>query len=190
MTVAMMQDQSSSEGLCLKDVNTVLVNFNFTNPRVVPQGLRHVERKSERELLERRKQQGVGTGHQVVNNAQQTQVAMLRKGLSSNGFHLVDSHTTEIARPGRQKKYRVVLQFRRMEAGEQAPEIPSEALADLRSLATDAVWSGHVWSNPNGVAAVDLVQRQPGTLPKHAFVTRKGWIVAEPVSQLVAEDGE
>jgi len=178
------------EAAVLADNEVVVVKFGFSNPKVIPAGLRSVERKGERELLERRRAQGTGPGVQVVNNTQQVQVAMLRRGLAANGFLLVDVHVYELRRPNRKTKYMVSLSFRRVAKNEEIIEIAPETLDGLRRLATEAVWSGHIWQNPNGVVCVDLVQRQPGVAPKNAFVTREGALGVEAVTALVEEGQE
>jgi len=183
-------------GVNLSEASAVLVRFHYTNPKIIPRGLRSIERLSERELIKKRmKAMQVDSvnktyGRQVLHNIERVQVAVLRVGLANNGLRLVDGHTFDEKVIGRKTKYITSLGFRRLNDGEVDPEIPAEAMADLRTFSTSAVYLGHVWVNPNGVMVIELMMRQPGVTPKCAFVVRSGWIVAMPTEILVDETDE
>jgi len=188
--------QARPTGINLSEATAVLVQFHFNNPRVIPQGLRSIERRSEQELIEKRKQEMGRTnavetrGHQVIKDLQRVQVALLRLGLANNGLRLVDAHTSQKPRADGSMRHITTLSFRRLDATETPSEIPAEAMTGLRSLAIDAVWTAHVWWNPNGVMVIDLVQRQPQVVPLHSIVVRNGWVVAVKVVRLLGEDDE
>ncbi len=185
-----MSLEIGSVGIILADNDAVLVKFHFNNPRMIPQGLRAIDRKSERELLEKRQRERVGRGYEILKNIQKTQVALLRKGLAANSLRLVDAHVYENRKPGKTTKHVVVLSFRRISEIEEVYEVPTEGLEALRALSIQAVWTCHVWQNPNRVAVVELVQRQPEVVPCHALVTRSGKIVAEPTERYYEEEEE
>lgn len=180
----------------LAEAHAVLVQFHFNDPRLSPQGLRSIERKSEQELIEKRKREmgvssAVGTrGYEAMNNIKRVQVALLRCGLANNGLRLVDAHTSQKSRADSSIRYITTVGFRRLDEGEAIPEIPAEAAEGIRSLSTEAVWTLHGWSNPNGVMVMDLVQRRPNASPLHSLVTRNGWIVTVPTIRLLEEEEE
>ncbi len=171
-------------------IDDLTVKFISPSLRSIPPGIRSIERRTEQELLARRRENGVGRGVQAMNNMQKIQVAMLRVGLTANGLHLVDGHSFNLVCQGKPTRHATVLQYRRLAEGETAPEIPIEARAGLRTLATDAVWTCHTWLNPNGLVCVDLVQRQPGVEPLGALVTRKGELIIVKTDRLIAEEEE
>lgn len=188
--------QQYLKGVNLSEAVAVLVRFHYTNEKIIPRGLRSIERQSEQELIKKRMNAmqvdsaSKTYGRQVLHNIERVQVAVLRVGLANNGLRLVDGHTFDEKMAGRKTKYITSLGFRRLNDGEVAPEIPAEAMTDLRDFATNAVWTAHVWWNPNGVMIVELMMRQPGGVPQYAIVIRDGWIVAAPTERLLEENEE
>ncbi|CAN5129158.1 hypothetical protein BH11PAT3_BH11PAT3_1370 [soil metagenome] len=184
------------KGVNLTEASAVLVRFHYTNPKAIPKGLRLVERLSERELVSKRMtSMGVDNheetyGKQVLHNLDRVQVAFLRAGLANNGFRLVDGHTVDIRQQGKKMKFISTMGFRRLNSGEIPPEIPTEAMADLRTFSTQAVWTAHVWWNPNGVMIIELMMRQPDVSPKCALVVRSGWVGAILTEEFLAEEEE
>jgi len=191
-----METKKRPSAINLAGAKVVVVKFYFTNPNLIPSGLRSIERPSEQELIEKRKKsmdvsnEAETRGYEAINNVKRTQVALLRTGLANNGFRLVDAHVFETRKPGKSPKHVVSLGFRRLDDGETAPEIPEEAKSGLRTLATAEVWYCHGWWNPNGVMVIDNVQGTSNVSPLHALVVRNGWIVAEPTTHLLGEQEE
>jgi hypothetical protein len=173
----------------LSEATSVLVRFHYTNQNVVPNGLRSLNRLSEQEMI-RKRMKNSAPGHQVVQNLDRTQIAMLRVGLANNGMRLVDAHTLVEKKPGKTTKYITVLGFRAMEEGEIPPVLPEEAMEDLRAFSMKAIWRCHVWWNPNGVMIIELMCRQPGVKPLQALVIRDHWIVSMATEELVEQDDE
>lgn len=180
----------------LAEAHAVLAQFHFNDPRVIPRGLRSIERKSEQELVEKRKREmkventADTRGYEAMNNIKRVQVALLRCGLANNGLRLVDAHTSKKIRTDGSTQHITTVGFRRLGEGEEIPEIPAEAAEGIRALSTEAVWTLHGWHNPNGVMVMDLVQRRSNALPLHSLVTRNGWIVTVPTIRLLEEEEE
>lgn len=180
----------------LAEAQAVLVQFHFNDSLWIPKGLRSIERKSEQELIEKRKHEmkventADTRGYEAMNNIKRVQVALLRCGLANNGLRLVDAHTSKKNRTDGSIQHITTIGFRRLGEDEAVPEIPAEAAEGIRALSTEAVFTLHGWWNPNHVMVLDLVQRQTNIAPLHSLVTRNGWIVTVPTIRLLDESEE
>lgn len=191
----------------LEECLVVWVKFNFTNPNHVPPGIMRMDRRPDDHILDRdhahkamsigrpdlaevgRHREGrVDTGEKVHENVQQTQLAFLRRGMANNGMKLGRCRWYIHQVPGRQTKFVVELGFTH---NPQAMLTLTRQQEDaLRALARDAVWTSHIWANPDDTCTVNMVQRQPGVPPKNAVVVRDGKLTVVEVSKLIEEAAE
>lgn len=190
----------------LADCSVVWVKFNFTNQKHIPPGIERIDRPGDKLLdllhahkakragqaslaeVGRHREGRVDTGEKVRENLQQTQLAFLRKGMANNGFRVSRCRWYEHQVEGRQSKYVVEIGFTdNINASIWLTRGQEEA---LRALARDAVWTAHIWANPDDTCTVNMVQRQPSVVPKNAVVIRNGAITVVPVKNLIEESGE
>lgn len=191
----------------LQECLVVWVKFNFTNPNHIPPGIIRHDRRPEDNILDRnnafkarsigrpdlaevgRHREGrVDTGEKVHENVQQLQVAFLRRGMANNGFHIGRCRWYLHQVPNRQMKYVVEIGF--TNNPDVVLNLTRQQEDALRALARDAVWTGHVWFNPDDTCTVNMVQRQPGATPRHAVVVRDGKILVVEAGKLIEESAE
>jgi hypothetical protein len=132
----------------LSKVDTVLVKFFFTNPRLIPEGIRRdrkvssmkqeqidfgngsvAEAVGRKDLAQvgRIRENRVDTGRQVVNNLQLVQLGILRRGLANSQYQLRTVHT--FFKPytaTSSSKHVVVLVFKKGGYYEEATATPQE----------------------------------------------------------------
>lgn len=158
------------EGLDLSKTKYLLVKFYFTNPAHVPDGVRHIARKSESDLVNQRiaalraATPAVTRGAQVVDNALNTSADELFAGLYDAGFEIVDIQSWEQAKAGKTTKYVVNFVWARPQEGVEPIEV------DTAPFTENVVWFNHIWENPTQVNTIDYVGRQPGQKAKHKTV--------------------
>lgn len=193
--------------VCLEECLVVWVKFNFTNPNHIPPGIIRNDRRPEDGILDRnnafkarsigrpdlaevgRHREGrVDTGEKVHENVQQTQLAFLRRGMANNGLKLGRCRWYIHRIEGRQTKFVVELGF--TSNPKVMLTLTRQQEDALRALARDAVWTSHIWYNPDDTCTVNMVQRQPDVSPKNAIVVRDGKLIVVQTSQLIEESAE
>ena len=192
----------------------VIVKFAFTNPKHIPNGIEQKQRGTDQEVdgqhmakayaagqgeqakIGRHREGRVDSGEPVIQNLDMVQVAMIRVGLTNNGYRLSDTHyfIKKATKTGHKDKYMVVLTFDRNAT--DTATLPESTTRAIRELANTTWQFCHVWDNPDGTATVNLVGRQWDDArqsyrdPKHALVVRNHELCAVPVTAHVDEVDE
>ncbi len=178
-----------------------MMKFFFTSKKHLPAGIEEKTRKSDEEIdfgrnvMAKNKELGaygriregrVDTGTQVANNLPMTQPAMLRRGLASQGYRLVDAHWFRKTQEGKTDKYVVVLSFKH--GAEENIDLGRKTLDAIRKLAR-TLWFCHIWQNEKNFT-VNFVGLQQGTKPSYSVVSREGSISAVSSFAIVEEEDE
>ena len=182
----------------------VLVKFHFSNPDLIPVGIEQKRRPADEVIdfarhhttknkklaqFDRHREGRVDTGEPVIENLGMVQAAMLRKGLASNGYRLVDAHWFEKQREGKTPQYVVVLSFRH--EAEESVELARNTLDAIRHLARTVWQFCHVWRNADKKNfTVNFVGLQPNGKQKNSLVARDGEFLPITAFSLVEEDAE
>ncbi len=178
----------------------IIIKFFFTNPAHIPAGIEQKNRKAD-EVIDfarnvtankeigaygRIREGRVDTGTQVANNLPMTQPAMLRRGLASQGYRLVDAHWFRKVQEGKTTKFVVVLSFRH--GAEESIDLGRKTEDAIRKLA-NTLWFCHIWQNEKNFT-VNFVGLQQGTTPSYSVVARGGELSAVSSFAIVDEDDE
>lgn len=179
----------------------IIVKFFFTNQARLPAGIEEKKRKTDaaldfaRNVTAKDKEIGaygrirdgrVDTGMQVANNLPMAQPAMLRRGLASQGYRLVDAHWFKKEEQGKTTKFVVVLSFK--QGAEESIELGRKTEDAIRKLA-NTLWFCHIWKNQSNFT-INFVGLQQGTKPSYSIVARGGELSAISSFAIVEEDDE
>lgn len=189
---------ANSGRLDLERVEAILVKFYFTNRNQVPQGIPYEQQppKSERDALHaanaiaagradlaqvgRHREGRVDTGVPVIKDLPMVQAELLRSGLAKAGYALTGMRYWQQSakKPGDKPKW--VVQFQYTRDVKPAPYPPTVA-GTIEDLVRGARWqSCYVWQNPDDVATINFVGRQPDGKAKNFLVCMETSIVAVP----------
>lgn len=183
--------------LDLSKFTTVLVKFSFTNPKHVPSGVPLIQRPTNEEIdakhaadqkylathsdqslgeKGRHREGRVDTGEPVIKDLQAVQAMLLKRDLVGAGFKLSGFRYWKQQRDEKSvPKWVVQCQFTKTDG--PVEHYPAHVAATIQSLVSGACWAAHVWANPNGVATINFVGRQPGVKPKNYLVVGGGQYV-------------
>lgn len=174
--------QTQIAGLDLGTMEFLLVKFHFTNPALVPDGVKHIRRRSERELIRKRMEMlrmatpADTCGTRVADNLMSTSAEHFFEGLRAAGLLLLDVYNWEQTKAGRRTKYVVNFVWGRPQEGlEEGVSVNADAFT------RDVVWFCHIWQNPTKTDAIDFVGRQPGQKAKHEVLVEGNRVVVCPV---------
>ena len=206
----MVNTKNGTIGIDVGDPNAarrLLVKFTVKDRRQVPPGIPEVERPSDRAIDDRHAQEAVAdgqldrakvgvvrdsrvdTGTEVIN-LQLVQAALLRRGLTNNGFRLTNSHYFQ--KPG-DNRFFIVLEFAFIGdlPGEPEP-LPRQTVEALRELANRTWQFCNVWFNGTArPATINFGGMLNGnTRPKHSLVARDCQIMAAPTTAMLTEGEE
>ncbi|HEY9584478.1 MAG TPA: hypothetical protein VJI33_02790 [Candidatus Paceibacterota bacterium] len=193
---------------------TVLVKFSVKDLKLVPPSIarRRREDEADSDVRHGQKAQALGmnelaqvgrdragrvdTGYHAVDNLGPVHLAMLVKGLASNGYHFVDAHCAQKSKPYRDPNRRgmdrtnvVTLVFAQGEDRKQLTPELEQALLEIRKM----VWQYcHVWDNAISYSTITVNLGGPvkDGNPKWAIVVRKSKIQAIPIEKPVTADEE
>lgn len=184
--------------LNLAEIDTILVKFFFTNDKHIPSGVPNLQHpgNEERDAIHasqekyfgkdgdkslgavgRHREDRVDTGEPVIKDLPGTRAGLLQGDLVKAGYTLVGFRWWKQApkpKPGeRPRTPKFVVQAAYVKG---APYVahPPHITSTMSSLATDAVWFCHVWKNPNGVATINFVGRQPDGKMENGLVVAGG----------------
>lgn len=167
----------------------IIIKFFFTNPAHIPAGIEQKNRKPDevidfaRNVMAKDKETAdygriregrVDTGTQMANNLPMTQPAMLRRGLASQGYRLVDAHWFRKVQEGKTTKFVVVLSFKF--GAEESIELSRKTEDAIRKLSR-TLWFCHIWQNEKNFT-VNFVGLQYPTRPSYTIVAREGSLSA------------
>ena len=192
----------------------VLIKMSVKDKALIPLAIERRRRESDQDVDKRHAEQAaaigkaelgevgrervgrVDTGVHAIDNLGPVQVALLVKGLASNGYHLTDAHCfTKVKRYAGSPELKsdrthvIVLVFTYSEDRvELLPEL-SEALLELRKRIWQYV---HVWDNAetHGTVTVNLGGPLNEIAPKWALVVRNRTLKAIPVGKPVTTEEE
>jgi len=200
--------QQQQLGLGLKDVNSILVKFSFTNQSHVPMGIPQKEREDNGHMdgrrmaahmsagkldpkytLGRHRPGRVDSGKPVFEKmfgrqgVPEVRAHVLRGDLVRAGFVLTDAHwyVQPSREAGKMPKCVVVLCYERNGDQTKLPRGASGAVAEL----CDTTWAyGHVWDNgPDEAATVNLVGYKSGQDFRNALAVKDGLLTVRAKSE-------
>jgi len=133
-------------------VRMVALQFNFSNPRVIPESVKHLSPETPRERVERK---SCSTGVQVIEPTGRCSLVEFLGELGTTGYEMIDAFYKERIDqkdPSGQKKYYMVrFLFCRHESAtpsEAFKKVRGDLRADLRTICEDALWRVRAFNNP------------------------------------------
>lgn len=158
-----------------KNIKTILVKYNFTNKKFIPNGIKQVLRTSDKEIDQvhaeiaikngqadeakegKIRKNRVDTGKLIIDNALMVQIPNLGTGFANSiNFHLTSCHYYIHQKPKSTKKFVVVAEFKKGNSG----ELSRDTKDAMRELAL-TTWQGCFgYLNPDGTITLNLNGRK------------------------------
>ena len=188
-----LKKQLETAGVDLGQTEVVLVKFFFTReePEIFDgirktttqdnswrqkRGQEHIAEVGVTKVIKHR-QGHVDTGIPVFQNVPDVLASLVRTGLTNNGLPLTDAHWFVKEAPGKQDKNVVVLVFQK--GAESILKLDGKIGASIRVLAKTVWGAGHIWSNPDKTATINLILRKSEGIARNAFAIRDGKITVQ-----------
>ncbi len=141
-----------------ENIKTILVKYNFTNEKFIPNGIKQVLRTSDKEIDQvhaeiaikngqadeakegKIRKNRVDTGKLIIDNVQMVQIPNLRVGFANSvDLHLISCHYYIHKKTGSKPKFVVVVEFKK--ENNEFQELPRDTEEALRALAK-TTWQG------------------------------------------------
>jgi hypothetical protein len=196
-----LKKQLETAGVDLGQTEVVLVKFFFTREETeIFDGIRQTTTQDNSWRQKRGKEHiaeagtvptkyrpgHVDTGVPVFQNVPDVLASLIRTGLTNNSLPLTDAHWFVKKAPNRQDKNVVVLVFQK--GTESALKLDGKVGASIRALAKTVWGAGHIWSNPDKTATINLMLRKPEGVAQNAFAIKDGKITAKDIRGLQEEE--
>jgi len=182
---------------------TTLVKFYFSNKDHIPAGIEeksrqpdevidfgrhHTTKDKKKAAFGRHRPDRVDNGEPTLNNIPKVHPAMIRRGLTANGYRLTNAHWFLRERDGKPDQYVVVLTFNH--GADENADLSRKTLDAIRKL-SKTIWFCTVWENEEKqTVTVNFAGIQNTDKPSYSIVARGGNLELDAVFAFTEEDAE